>query len=174
MRAPAIPGLDESLRFAATFPGGRVAVVADDAAADALAKLARDVDRVAAPSDVASARGVVLREPTRLGPLIPQLQALAAAMRADARAVVSDVVWQTAPTPELARAFAPPPSGEKVRPIEGFEMQVEHAGLRILDKTTVARDGWLAFLAPGDPRRAALEGDERKACRVGVWLVAPS
>lgn len=109
-------------------------------------------------------------QPTRLGPLIPQLRAWHDALRPGGRAVLADVVWQTAPTPELAKALTVP-GREKVRPIEGFEMQLDHAGFRILERLDLGRDDWLAFLAEDDPRRPALAADDRGAARVACWLV---
>lgn len=113
--------------------------------------------------------GVLALQPTRFGALIPQLHAWHDALRPGGRLVVADVVWQTAPSPALARAFTTP-GREKVRPIEGFEMQLDHAGFRIVERLDFGRDDWLAFLAEDDPRRPAIEKDDRGACRVSCWL----
>lgn len=115
--------------------------------------------------------GVLCLQPTRFGPLIPQLQAWRDALREGGRLVVADLVWQTAPTPDLARAFTVP-GREKVRPIEGFEMQLDHAGFRVLQRLDFGREDWLATLPEGDPRRPAVEKDDRGAARVSCWLCA--
>ncbi|MEA3202152.1 MAG: hypothetical protein QOE90_3580 [Thermoplasmata archaeon] len=103
------------------------------------------------------------------GPLIPFLMRLHDGLPPGGVAVVADVVWQTAPTPALARAFAPAPGGEKVRPIEGWEMQAEHAGFAIVEKLDVPRAEWAPHEGPA--RREAIEADERGAARLVAWAL---
>lgn len=110
--------------------------------------------------------------PSRIGPLMPLLQAMHGALAADGRALVCELVWQTAPTVELLAAFAPAPGGEKVRPIEGFEMQVEHTGFAIESRDALPPATWADLLPPG--QRAAVEGDTRGAAKLGVWVLRPS
>lgn len=110
--------------------------------------------------------------PTRFAPLMPFLSAARGALKDEGRAIVMDLVWQTAPTPELLRAFAPPTGRDKVRPIEGYEMQMEHAGLQILERVDVDRATWSAHL-PAE-QRAAVDADSRGAARVVMWVLAPS
>ena len=123
---------------------------------------------LAAPETVDAA---VCLEPTRIGPLIPTLQQLRAALVPDGVLVVSDLVWQTAPTPELLRAF-PAPGREKVRPIEGWEMQAEHAGFDIVERRDVARDALMAALVGA--QRDAVAADERGAAKLAVWALRKS
>lgn len=104
-------------------------------------------------------------------PLIPTLVQLHDALAPGGRAIVTDVVWHTAPTPALALAFAPARGREKVRPIEGYEMQIEHAGFRIVERVDLKRDAWLRALASDDPRRPAIEADARGAARACAWLL---
>jgi len=108
--------------------------------------------------------------PSRHAPLLPLLAALRGALAPDGRALLVDLVWQTAPTPELLRAFAPPPGREKVRPIEGYEMQMEHSGLRVEERLDVERARWSAGLV--EEQRAAVAADERGAARVVAWVVS--
>ena len=137
--------------------------------------------------------GVLAARPTSFAPLIPFLAAARGALREKGRALIADLVWQTAPTPELLRAFAPPPSEarlgadarpvagdarpappagrEKVRPVEGYEMQIEHAGFEILERAEVERARWAPQLA--SDARAAVEADTRGAARVVAWVLAP-
>lgn len=116
--------------------------------------------------------GVIAPFPTRGAPLMPFLQALRRALREDGAAALVDLVWQTAPTPELLRAFAPAPGREKVRPVEGYEMQIEHAGFAIRARETVPRADWTPGL--GADARAAVEADTRGAARVVLWTIEPS
>lgn len=113
-------------------------------------------------------------QPSRLGPLLQVMRDLHEALGPEGRAVVSDVVWQTAPPPDVARAFAPPPGREKVRPIEGYEMQLDHAAFEILERLDFGRDEWLAHLRhhPGaGAQAAAIAADERGAARYSAWLL---
>lgn len=118
------------------------------------------------------AAGAVALWPTRDAALIPLLHALHDALAPDARAVVADLVWQTAPTPELLRAFTPAAGRERVRPIEGFEMQVEHAGFDVVEKREVPRAAWTHALP--DAQRAAVDADARGAARFMAWVLKPS
>lgn len=110
--------------------------------------------------------------PTRFAPLMPFLSAARGALKDEGRAIVMDLVWQTAPTPALLRAFAPPAGRDKVRPIEGYEMQIEHAGFQILERVDVDLATWSAHL-PAE-QRAAVDADTRGAARVVIWVLAPS
>ncbi len=94
------------------------------------------------------------------------LRALHAALPEGAEAIVTDIVWQTAPTPALALALAPPPGAEKVRPIEGYEMQLEHVGFRIVERADADTAAFLATV--GAP------SNERRAARVCTWRVQKS
>ncbi|GEM_PF-6987649 len=107
--------------------------------------------------------------PTREGPLIPFLMRLHDGLPEGGVAVVADVVWQTAPTPDLIRAFAPAPGREKVRPIEGWEMQAEHAGLAIVERLDVPSSSWAPLATP--EQRAALAGDARGAAKLAAWAL---
>lgn len=118
-----------------------------------------------------SADGLVCPFPTRLGPLIPLLKEFHEALAPEGVAIVSDLVWQTAPTPELMKAFAPAPGGERVRPIEGYEMQVEHAGFTVVERQDLAPSDWHGFFAADAGRKEALAGDARGAARVSVWVL---
>ena len=160
------PGYEPSLQLAArALPLPRVVVRDEDAARQLDAKL------VATPAEAKGAAGVLMLQPARWGPLIPQLMAVHDALAPGGLAVVTDPVWQTAPTPELAKAFAPAPGLEKVRPIEGYEMQLDHAGFAIVERLDFKRDAWLEALAKDDPRRPAVEADARGALRACAWLV---
>lgn len=119
-----------------------------------------------------AARDHLVFRPTREHALIPFLMQLHDRMAPDAVAVVADLVWQTAPTPDLARAFAPPPGREKVRPIEGYEMQAEHAGFEIADRLEVPRAEWTPHLP--DAQRAAVDADTRGAARLAAWALRRS
>lgn len=110
--------------------------------------------------------------PTNFVPLMPFLTAARAALKPDGRGLFMDLVWQTAPTPELLRAFVAAPGREKVRPVEGYEMQIEHAGFDIKERVDVDRARWTAGLTP--EKRAAVAADTRGAARVVAWIVAPS
>jgi len=107
--------------------------------------------------------------PAREGPLIPFLMRLHDDLPEGGVAVVADLVWQTAPTPDLMRAFAPAPGREKVRPIEGWEMQAEHAGLAILERHDLPREAWLPLLTP--EQRAAVQADARGAAKLAAWAL---
>lgn len=123
--------------------------------------------RPAAPLDA-----IMTAWPTSFAPLMPFLGAAHAALKPEGRALFMDLVWQTAPTPELLRAFAAAPGREKVRPVEGYEMQLEHAGFRIQERVVVDRARWTAGLMA--EQRAAVEADARGAARVVAWVLAPS
>lgn len=114
---------------------------------------------------------VILLRPTRFGALIPLLQQARAALVDEGLAIVSDVVWQTAPTPELMRAFTPVGGGEKVRPIEGWEMQAEHAGFDIVERRDVDVSELRALFADDGGRSAALAADARGAAKLAVWAL---
>lgn len=152
----------------ATLP---ITVVADEVTAEALVAAGWRAER--AESVPAAAKTILLLQPSRLGRLMPTLEAIRSALAVGAPAIVAELVWQTAPSPALLRAFAPAPGGEKVRPIEGFEMHVEHAGFALAERVDVPRDAW-ASLPASDARRAAVEGDERKAARACAWLLRAS
>jgi hypothetical protein len=109
--------------------------------------------------------------PTAQGPLLATLGRYHQATLAGDLVVVSDLVWQTAPSVELIRAFAPAPGQEKVRPIEGFEMQAEHAGFAIAERVVVDPALWHPAYADDAAKRAALAGDGRGAARVCVWVL---
>ena len=115
-----------------------------------------------------TADAAVCLEPTRMGPLMPTLQQLGAALVPGGVLVVSDLVWQTAPTPELLRAF-PTPGREKVRPIEGWEMQAEHAGFDVVERRDLARESLLAAL--DGAQRDAVAADTRGAAKLAVWAL---
>lgn len=110
--------------------------------------------------------------PARELPLLRFLDAARGALRPDGRALVLDLAWRTAPTLELLRAFAPAPGREKVRPIEGYEMQAEHAGFEVVERAAVPREAWAPAL-PGEAR-AAVETDERRAAELVLWVLRPS
>lgn len=116
--------------------------------------------------------GVLAAWPTGFAPLIPLLSATRDALRPDGLAFFVDLVWQTAPTPELIRAFAPAPGREKVRPIEGYEMQIDHAGFEIVERLDVDRARWAPAL-PAE-KRVAVEADARGAARVCAWVLKPA
>lgn len=116
--------------------------------------------------------GLLALAPSRFAPLIPLLTAARAAIREGGLAIVADFVWQTAPTPELIRAFAPAPGRERVRPIEGYEMQIEHAGFSILERHDVDRARWAASLPTEE--RGAVQADTRGSARVVAWVLRPS
>lgn len=122
-----------------------------------------------APAEEGHARGAFAPMLTRHAALIPTLMALHDALPDGAVAVVSDFVWQTAPTPELVRAFAPAPGREKVRPVEGYEMQADHAGFEIAEKLALPRAAWLDAL--GAEQRQAAEADARGALQLVAWAL---
>jgi SAM-dependent methyltransferase len=128
--------------------------------------------------DAVEAFDVVLCfDPSRLGPLVRVLQDFHESLAPGGVAVVSDVVWQTAPTPQLAQAFAPQPGREKVRPIEGYEMQIDHAGFDVVERLDFGRAEWLAHVAhhpAAGAQAAAIAADERGAARYSAWLLRPS
>lgn len=125
-------------------------------------------------SPISGPTGVFCPFPTRLAPLIPLLQAVHNVLPPGGRAVISDLVWQTAPTPELAQAFQPAAGRERVRPIEGYEMQVEHAGFEIERRVDVPPAEWVAFYDAEGVRAAALARDTRGAAKVAVWVLRRS
>ncbi|HUR69624.1 MAG TPA: hypothetical protein VM370_10290 [Candidatus Thermoplasmatota archaeon] len=139
----------------------RVIVVPDEEALPALRAHA------SAPVDA-----VLAAWPTQATPLMPLLDGIRRALAPQGRALVLDLSWQTAPTPALLQAFAPGAGREKVRPIEGYEMQMEHAGLEIVERVVLDRAHWASRLAPS--QRAAVEGDERGAARLTLWVLAPA
>lgn len=159
--APDTLVLDVASGAASALPGRRVETLPTDGILGRLEAWTEPVD------------GLVALQPTRLGPLIPHLRAFHDALKPDGRAVVSDLVWQTAPTPELMRAFAPPPGGEKVRPIEGYEMQLDHAGFAILERVDLDRAQWTGFYDADAAKRDALAADARGAAKVAAWVLAP-
>lgn len=110
--------------------------------------------------------------PTRELPLMRLLEATHRALRPDGRALIADLVWQTAPTPELLRAFARAPGRDKVRPIEGYEMQAQHAGFAIDERASVPVAHWAPALPPD--ARAAVDADTRGAARLAVWVLRPT
>ena len=113
MNALTLPGPDETAALARKHapPGARVAVVEDDLLCKRLHA------QPAGWPPKGDADIIVCRSLARFGGAVAAGHALAAA--GAPRAVVSDVVWQTAPTAELARAFAPgAPGHDKVRPVE--------------------------------------------------------
>ncbi|HEX2022007.1 MAG TPA: hypothetical protein VHH36_04795 [Candidatus Thermoplasmatota archaeon] len=169
------PGSDAVLALAAKLPRGVQALEVDDGSASLAPRLAalglhvtatRPGPALAPPGSVDA---FVCQRPTRLGPLLPLLGQLRAALVEDGAGVVSEIVWQTAPTPDLIRAFAPPPGREKVRPIEGFEMQVEHAGFAIVERLDADRAAWAKLLP--DAQRDAVLADDRGAARLCAWLL---
>ena len=180
MEAWPVPGAAAFLAMAArAFPAGsRVLDVGGDAASAALlqAQAHVRVEPLAPPFlpslavPAGSADGVVCPSPTRLGPLIPLLRAFHEALAVEGVALVSDLVWQTAPTPELMRAFSEP-GREKVRPIEGYEMQVEHAGFAVVERQDLGPDAWQPFFDADDAKRVALAGDARGAARLSIWVL---
>lgn len=107
--------------------------------------------------------------PTSFAPLLPLLHAAHGALKPDGRLHLLDLVWQTAPTPELLRAFAAAPGREKVRPIEGYEMQIDHAGFDVEARLDLPRESWRAGLT--DAQRAAVDQDARGAARLSLWTL---
>lgn len=136
----------------------RVAVAREDEALAFLGGHARD------PLDA-----ILAAWPSRFAPLMPFLDATHAALRDDGKAFVCDLVWRTAPTIELLRAFAPEAGREKVRPIEGYEMQIEHCGFQIDRRVDVDRARWASRL-PAE-QRAAVEADSRGAAKLATWVL---
>lgn len=112
---------------------------------------------------------IVLPWPSQQGSLIRVLSAAQSALASGGHAFACDLVWQTAPSVELLAAFAPMPGKEKVRPIEGYEMQVEHSGFEVLDRDVIDRTLWAATLGP--EQRAAVEADSRGAARAVAWVL---
>lgn len=171
------PGRDEALALAnARFPRRAQVLELDDGNASLLRDLAgagfavtggRHGPALAAPETF---DGAVCLQPTRLSALMPTIERLHHALAPEGLLVLTDLVWQTAPSPGLLQAFAPLPGREKVRPIEGYEMLVEHAGFELLDRVDADRDAWAAALAKADPAKAAaLRGDDRGAARAVAW-----
>lgn len=136
----------------------RVLVLDSD---DALAGLAA---HAADPHDA-----IMSAWPTSFAPLLPLLTAAHSALKPDGRLHMLDLVWQTAPTPELLRAFAAAPGREKVRPIEGYEMQIDHAGFDIEARLDLPSEAWRAGLT--DAQRAAVDQDARGAARLSLWTL---
>jgi len=132
-------------------------------AEDALAELAA---HGADPRDA-----IMSAWPTSFAPLLPLLHAARDALRADGRLFLLDLVWQTAPSPELLRAFAPAEGREKVRPIEGYEMQIDHAQFDIEARVDLPHSAWRE--AVKDAQRAAVDADARGAARLAVWTLKP-
>lgn len=180
MDAWPVPGAAQLLALAArTFPAGsRVLDVGGDAASAALLQAQAHVvvepvtpsSPPALPVPPGSADGLVCAMPTRLGPLIPLLHAFHDALAEGGVAVLCDLVWQTAPTPELMRAFTAP-GREKVRPIEGYEMQAEHAGFAIVERQDLAASAWHGAFEADPAKKAALAGDARGAARLSLWVL---
>lgn len=172
-----LPGAAEAaallLRHA---PRGAQVLEVDDGAAPLAARLAAGGLHVTttrpgtALAPPASVDALVAVAPTRFGPLIPFLQQAHRALVPDGLLVVAETVWQTAPTADLLRAYAPRPGGEKVRPIEGFEMQLDHAGFHILERLDVPREAWHPLVHDA-AQRAALAGDQRGAAKVATWAL---
>ncbi|HVM44950.1 MAG TPA: hypothetical protein VM582_03350 [Candidatus Thermoplasmatota archaeon] len=115
--------------------------------------------------------GLLAGWPTRFAPLLPFLSAARGALRDEGRALLLDLTWGTAPTPDLLRAFAPAPGRDKVRPIEGYEMQIDHAGFDVEERVDVDRARWAPALAA--EQKAAVEADARGAARLVAWVLAP-
>jgi len=115
---------------------------------------------------------VVAPWPAQYATLMPFLSAARGALRDGGEAIVCDLVWQTAPSPELMRAFAPAAGRERVRPIEGYEMQAEHCGFEIAARDAIDRARWIGALAPA--QRAAVEADTRGAARLAIWALRRS
>ena len=132
-------------------------------AEDALAELAA---HAADPRDA-----IVSAWPTTFAPLLPLLHAARDALKPDGCLFLLDLVWQTAPSPELLRAFAAEPGREKVRPIEGYEMQIDHAGFDVEARLDLPHSAWRE--AVGDAQRAAVDADARGAARLAVWTLKP-
>jgi len=126
---------------------------------------------VEAPDALPASEGadLVILQASRFGPLMSTFMRIADGMAMAGRAVLSDIVWSTAPTPELLAAFGPPHSPEAVRPVEGYEMQMEHAGLRIVERFDVPRDAWRPDLDAA--AAAAVDADTRGAAALAAWLV---
>lgn len=116
--------------------------------------------------------GVVSAFPTAAAPLLPLLSAMRGAVHDQSRLFLLDLVWQTAPTPELMRAFAPPPGRERVRPVEGYEMQMEHAGFDVTERHEGDRAAWARGLP--EAQRAAVMADTRGAARLVAWVLKPT
>jgi hypothetical protein len=115
---------------------------------------------------------ILVAWPSRSGPLIPLLQAVRDTLAPEGRAFVCELVWQTAPTVELLKAFAPALGHDKVRPIEGFEMQAEHSGYTVEARHALDRATWAGLLPP--QQRSAVEADSRGAAKLGIWVLKPS
>lgn len=122
------------------------------------------------PVEAGSVAGIVAPFPTRHAPLIPLLHACHDALAEDGHLALCDLVWQTAPTPELLQAFAPTPGRERVRPIEGYEMQAEHAGFDLVRRIDLAPEDWVDHYA-GTSQAVALAADTRGAARLSLWLL---
>lgn len=112
---------------------------------------------------------IVAAWPSAHGALMPLFASMARALRPGGLAIVCDLVWQTAPTIELLRAFAPAPGREKVRPVEGYEMQVEHTGFEVVERAVIDPARWLPGITA--EQRAAAEADTRGAARLAAWVL---
>lgn len=128
---------------------------------------AEGLDHGFTPAHGSDAQGAFAPWLTRHAPLLPTLAQIHAALPDGAPFVVADLVWQTAPTPGLARAFAPAAGRDKVRPIEAYEMQAEHAGFALVEKHEVPRDAWRPMLSR--EQQAELDADARGAARLMAW-----
>lgn len=165
------PGEPEVRRvFEGEAPSDVEAVVVGASASFASGRKARALPSPEALRE-ASARALFCPFPTRFGPLHPTLQRLHDALEPGGLLVVSDLVWQTAPSQELAVAFRPAPPAERVRPIEGYEMQLEHFGFAIARRVDLAPAAWHAHFAGEPAKHAALAKDERGAARVSAWAL---
>lgn len=182
------PGLARIVEIAAKrLPEGGRALFIGERGGEHLQRLRPDalVDRVRAEEialllerPVAPRPLVVAIDAMTLAPLLDLADALVRFTSRDGIAVVSDVVWRTAPTAELAAAF----SGtrrEKIKAMEAYEMQVEHAGFAIEEKLDATAEEWAAALAyamePGEVAlKAAKEADARNAALYRAWVLRPT
>lgn len=110
--------------------------------------------------------GALAAFPTRQVPLAALLALLEEALPAGSRALVCDLVWQTAPTPALLSSFHVS-RRERVRPIEGYEMQMEHADFAIEARETLPATS----AAESPAQQQALAEDARGAARVVAWTL---
>jgi hypothetical protein len=132
-------------------PGARVLVRGSWVAeVDALLRARGFVSRPRGPAMAAC----VLRA-SAVGAVVPTFEALAEELDHGALVVASDLMWRTAPTRALLAAFP------GTRPMEGYEMQVEEAGFRIVERLDAPRADLLA--ASDAAQREAIETDARGA-----------